>query len=78
MMPVKRIQNAHKLFKIVKINVNQIKTVGNGVLSVLEINLPSMLLNVLLLTTVSAFNKNQNMDLKNVCQNLVQHIMMNA
>ena len=53
MLPVKRIQNAHQLSKIAKTNARLIKTVGNGVSSVLEINLPSMLPNVLLLTTVS-------------------------
>ena len=72
-LPVKRIQNAHQLFKNVKINAKLIKTVGNGVSLVLEINLPSMLPNVLLPITASLVKL---MDSKIACKNHVQLTLM--
>ena len=67
-LPAKRIQNANQPFKTAKTNARLIKTAGNGASSVLETNLPSMLLNALLPTTALIL-KLKLTDSNNACKN---------
>ena len=72
---VKRIQNAQPPSKNAKISARPIKTAGNGASLVLEIQLPSMLPSVLLLTTAFLLKPTV---LNTACKNHAQLTLTNV